>query len=43
MVSYVLCGVKNSLKVKKALADLLGYASYDALTAASRRQEGGAA
>jgi len=33
MVSQVLCGVKNSEKVKNALAEILGYESFDTLLA----------
>jgi hypothetical protein len=44
MVSQVICGVKKSEKVEKALADILGYASYKDLTeAASAQPKGGAA
>jgi intergrase/recombinase len=44
MVSRVICGVKKSEKVEKALAQMLGYATYQNLMeAASRGQEGGAA
>jgi hypothetical protein len=44
MVSLVLRGIKNSKAVEKALADLLGYASYtDLQAAASAQAKGGAA
>jgi predicted transcriptional regulator len=40
MVSHFITGRKNSDKVKKALADVLGYESFEALIAASRGKEG---
>jgi DNA-binding LacI/PurR family transcriptional regulator len=44
MVSRVVCGVKKSEKVEKALAEMLGYASPQALTEAARlHAKGGAA
>jgi hypothetical protein len=44
MVSYFILGVKNSPKVGKALADMLGYATYkDLAEAASLQSKGGAA
>ena len=39
MLSQFLKGFKNSEKVKKALTEVLGYSSYDALIAASRGRE----
>ena len=39
MVSQVLRGVRNSEKVKKALTEVLGYPSFEALIAASRGRE----
>ena len=39
MVSAFLRGVKNSEKVKRAIADVLGYPSFDAVVAASRGKE----
>jgi transcriptional regulator with XRE-family HTH domain len=36
MVSHFLRGRKNSEKVKKSLAEVLGYESFEKLTAASR-------
>jgi transcriptional regulator with XRE-family HTH domain len=42
MVSHFLRGRKNSERVKKALAETLGYPSFEALIAASRGHEGGA-
>ena len=39
MVSDFLRGRKNSEKVKKALAEVLGYTTFDALVAASRGKE----
>ena len=44
MVSQVITGVKNSERVGKALAGLLGYATFDDLMAvASLASKGGAA
>jgi transcriptional regulator with XRE-family HTH domain len=43
MVSQFICGRKNSEKVRQALADVLGYPSFDALITASRGHDGGAA
>jgi hypothetical protein len=44
MVSQVICGVKKSERVGKALAVMLGYASYEALMeAAALLSKGGAA
>jgi DNA-binding XRE family transcriptional regulator len=40
MVSHFITGRKNSEKVKKALADVLGYPSFEALIATSRGKEG---
>jgi transcriptional regulator with XRE-family HTH domain len=42
-VSDFLRGRKNSERVKKALAETLGYPSFEALIAASRGHDGGAA
>jgi hypothetical protein len=43
-VSQVICGIKNSERIGQALADLLGYPSFEALTAAAAAQtKGGAA
>jgi transcriptional regulator with XRE-family HTH domain len=42
MVSHFLNGRKNSERVKKALAETLGYPSFEALIAASRGHDGGA-
>jgi hypothetical protein len=39
MVSDFLRGRKNSERVKKALADVLGYESFEKLIAASRGKE----
>jgi len=39
MVSAFLRGVKNSEKVQKALAEVLGYPSFEAVVAASRGKE----
>ena len=39
MVSQFLRGVKNSEKVKRALAEVLGYGSFEAVIAASRGKE----
>jgi transcriptional regulator with XRE-family HTH domain len=39
MVSHFLKGRKNSEKVKKALADVLGYESFEKLIAASHGKE----
>jgi len=39
MVTHFLKGRKNSEKVKKALADVLGYESFEKLIAASRGKE----
>jgi hypothetical protein len=36
MVSHFITGRKNSEKVKRALADVLGYESFEKLIAASR-------
>jgi transcriptional regulator with XRE-family HTH domain len=41
-VSDFLRGRKNSERVKKALAEVLGYASFEKLIAASRGHDGGA-
>ena len=41
-VSDFLRGRKNSERVKTALADILGYASFEKLIAASRGHDGGA-
>jgi hypothetical protein len=41
-VSEVICGVKNSKRVGKALADMLGYASFGDLMAAARSRGGAA-
>ncbi len=38
MITHFLKGRKNSDKVKNALADVLGYESFDALLAASREK-----
>jgi hypothetical protein len=44
MVSRVVCRVKNSKRVEKALAEMLGYADFsDLLAAASAQAKGGAA
>jgi hypothetical protein len=43
MVSHVICGNKNSARVEKALAEMLGYPSFSALKAAGRHSKGGAA
>jgi hypothetical protein len=43
MVSRVICGIKNSARVEKALAELLGYPSFEALMAAALHSKGGAA
>jgi hypothetical protein len=44
MVSQVICGVKNSKRVGKALAGMLGYASYkELMEAASTQSKGGVA
>jgi transcriptional regulator with XRE-family HTH domain len=42
-VSDFLRGRKNSERVKKALAKILGYPSFEALLAASLEHDGGAA
>jgi transcriptional regulator with XRE-family HTH domain len=42
-VSDFLRGRKNSERVKRALAEILGYASFEKLIAASRGHDGGAA
>jgi predicted transcriptional regulator len=42
MVSHFITGRKNSEKVKRALAETLGYSSFDSLIAASRGHDGGA-
>jgi transcriptional regulator with XRE-family HTH domain len=42
MVSHFITGRKNSEKVKKALAEVLGYESFEKLIAASRGHDGGA-
>jgi transcriptional regulator with XRE-family HTH domain len=39
MITHFLNGRKNSDKVRKALADILGYESFEALIAASRGKE----
>jgi len=39
MVSAFLRGVKNSEKVKKAIAEALGFPSFEAVIAASRGKE----
>ena len=39
MVSQVLRGVKNSEKVKKAIAEALGFPNFEAVIAASRGKE----
>ena len=39
MVSHFLRGRKNSERVKQALITVLGYSSFEAMIAASRRQE----
>ncbi|MDR2953211.1 MAG: helix-turn-helix transcriptional regulator [Treponema sp.] len=39
MVTHFLKGRKNSEKVKKALAEVLGYESFEKLIAASRGKE----
>jgi transcriptional regulator with XRE-family HTH domain len=41
-VSDFLRGRKNSERVKRALADVLGYESFEKLIAASRGHDGGA-
>jgi transcriptional regulator with XRE-family HTH domain len=38
MISHFLRGRKKSDKVKKALAEILGYKSFDALIAASKKE-----
>jgi hypothetical protein len=44
MVSQVICGIKNSAAVGRALAQMLGYASYeDLMEAACLQAKGGAA
>jgi transcriptional regulator with XRE-family HTH domain len=43
MVSHFITGRKNSERVKKALAEVLGYESFEKLIAASRGHDGGAA
>jgi transcriptional regulator with XRE-family HTH domain len=40
MVSHFITGRKNSEKVRRALAETLGYPSFEALIAASRGQDG---
>lgn len=42
MVSHFITGRKNSEKVRRALAETLGYKSFEALIAASRGHDGGA-
>jgi transcriptional regulator with XRE-family HTH domain len=39
MVSHFITGRKNSERVKKALAEVLGYESFEKLIAASRGKE----
>jgi hypothetical protein len=39
-ISEVLCGVKNSKRAGKALAEMLGYASFADLMAAARSKGG---
>jgi transcriptional regulator with XRE-family HTH domain len=41
MVSHFITGRKNSDKVKRALAETLGYPSFEALIAASQGHDGG--
>jgi transcriptional regulator with XRE-family HTH domain len=41
MVSHFITGRKNSERVKKALAEVLGYESFEKLIAASRGHDGG--
>jgi hypothetical protein len=41
MVSQVLCGVKNSRKVGRALAEMLGYATFEDLMTAAAMRRGG--
>jgi hypothetical protein len=43
-ISEVICGVKNSKRVGKALAEILGYDSFgDLIAAAATQSKGGAA
>jgi transcriptional regulator with XRE-family HTH domain len=42
MINHFIKGRKNSDRVKKALAETLGYPSFEALIAASRGHDGGA-
>lgn len=42
MITHFLKGRKNSEKVKRALADVLGYESFEKLIAASRGKDGAA-
>jgi transcriptional regulator with XRE-family HTH domain len=39
MVTQFLKGIKNSVKVKAALAEMLGYENFEKLVAASRGKE----
>jgi hypothetical protein len=43
MITQFLKGRKNSDKVRRALAEILGYPSFEALIAASRGHDGGGA
>jgi hypothetical protein len=43
MVSSFILGVKNSRKVAAALAKMLGYASFDDLSAAFHKEDKGGA
>jgi transcriptional regulator with XRE-family HTH domain len=43
MITQFIKGRKNSDKVRRALAETLGYPSFEALIAASRGHDGGAA
>jgi transcriptional regulator with XRE-family HTH domain len=43
MINHFIKGRKNSERVRKALAETLGYPSFEALIAASRGHDGGAA
>ena len=43
MITQFIKGRKNSEKVRRALAETLGYPTFEALIAASRGHDGGAA
>jgi transcriptional regulator with XRE-family HTH domain len=43
MITQVIKGRKNSEKVKRALTEVLGYSSFEALIAASRGHDGSVA